>query len=139
MKTKRYLTGAAVGAVLALPAAAAADYSPGEYKGTNSQGRPMTLTVGEGEVLRYGQALKMTCREGRRRYTEGGRFTSRVPLAIDADGDFAAKRSSKGFKPSISGHVEGTRASGKFRLSFKRGGRSCTSPLVRWTAELADR
>src|SRR5688500_8708542 len=121
MKTLPLLAAAsAATALLASPALAA--YEPGDYTGTNSQGGKMILTVGPDKVLRYGQEIKVTCRRGKRVHKEGGRFTTRRPISIDAEGRFSAERASGRYRPAISGRVVGSAASGTFRLVFTRAG-----------------
>jgi hypothetical protein len=138
MKTLRAIAAAsAATALLAAPALAAdGGFAPGDYTGTNSQGGKMILTVGPERVLRYGQEIKVTCKRGKRVHREGGRFTTRRPIAIDADGRFAAKRTSGRYRPAISGRVQGTTAEGTFRLVFKRAGETCKSRTVSWQAQL---
>ena len=120
-------------ALLAVPSQAAASYTPGEYKGHNSQGGKMILRAAPGKIERFGQQVKIKCRVGRRVRTEGGRFTSRQAIRVGKSGRFSAKRKGK-YNVVMKGRVKGNTASGKFRVSFKRGRQRCSSPTVTWTA-----
>jgi hypothetical protein len=96
----------------------------------------MILTVGPDKVVRYGQGVKVTCKRGRRVRTESGRFTTRRPIAIDAEGRFSSKRTSGRYRPVMTGRVQGTTAEGTFRLVFTKSGQTCKSRTVSWQAEL---
>jgi hypothetical protein len=127
----------ALAAALAAPAGAAGDYTPGQYKGQNSQGRPVILTVVDGKVERYGFSLEITCTKDGKRKKAGGKYTNRLGVQIDGDGRFESKRSAGRYKPWIRGRVEGRQAGGTFKLTFKRGGAVCKSPAVDWQANVA--
>ena len=128
-----------VAGALVAPAGAAADWTPGEYRGSTSQGREARMGFSERDVFRHGFEVNVTCtkkRRGRRpaRRREGGRYTSGRPIGLGSDGRFSAKRKSGRFKTSFSGQVEGQEATGKFGLTFKEaGGWTCRSPTIRWS------
>ena len=132
--TKALLAGGAAATLLALPSQAAASYTPGEYKGHNSQGGKMILRAAPGKIERFGQQVKIKCRvDGRVVDRETGRFTSRRPIQVGRSGRFSAKRKGR-YNVVMRGRVTGNSASGKFRVSFKRGRARCSSPTVTWTA-----
>jgi hypothetical protein len=129
------LAAAAVAGTLALPAGAqAADYTEGDYFGTTSQGGDMIMLFENGEVARYGFELRLDCKRGKRTYKSSGRYTNRIGARVGGDGRFEARKSANGFKPALKGRVSGAHAEGTFKLSFKRNGERCKSPLIRWDA-----
>jgi hypothetical protein len=138
MKTLPLIAAAtAATALLAAPALGAEPgYEPGDYRGTNSQGGQMILSVGADKVLRYGQQVKVTCKRGKRVHRESGRFTTRRPIAIGADGRFSSVRTTGAYRPVMTGRVQGTTAEGTFRLVFTKSGERCKSRTVTWRAEL---
>jgi hypothetical protein len=126
---------ALVAAALAFPAGAqAADYTEGDWFGTTSQGGDMIMLFEDGKVARYGFELRLDCKRGKRTYKSSGRYTNRIGARVGGDGRFEARKSANGFKPVLKGRVSGDQASGTFKLSFKRNGERCKSPLVRWEA-----
>ena len=120
-------------ALLIVPSHAAASYKPGEYKGHNSQGGKMILRAAPGKIERYGQQVTLRCRVGGRVTTESGRFTTRRPIRVGRSGRFSSRRKGR-YDVVMKGRVTGNTASGKFRVSFKRGRERCSSPTVTWTA-----
>jgi hypothetical protein len=133
LKLRLLLIGCAAAALLIAPSQAAAAYVPGEYKGFNSQGGKAIMGVRSGKIVRYGQDVKMKCRTGNRVRTSSGRFTTRRPVKIGKSGRFSKKRRKGVYRPTISGRVDGNEVKGKFRLKIKRGGETCTSPVVKFT------
>ncbi len=130
-----------VAGALAAPAGAAADWTPGEFRGSTSQGREARMGFNETHVFRHGFEINATCtkkRKGRRpaRRREGGRYTSGSPVRLDADGRWSVKRKRGRFKTSFSGQVSGDGATGRFQLTFKdSGGWTCKSPTISWRVE----
>ena len=132
--TKALLVGGAAAALLAAPSQAAASYTPGNYKGFNSQKNKMILRAAPGKIERHGQQVKIKCRVGKgRTRTEVGRFTTRRPIKVGRSGRFSSKRKGK-YNVVMKGRLSGNTASGTFKLSFKRGRQRCWSPKVSWTA-----
>jgi hypothetical protein len=129
------LAAAVAAGALALPAGAqAADYTEGDYFGTTSQGGDMIMLFEDGKVARYGFELRLNCTRGKRRFKSSGRYTNRIAAKVGGDGRFEARKSASGFEPVLKGRVSGAQAEGTFKLSFKRNGERCKSPLIRWEA-----
>jgi hypothetical protein len=129
---RRIVAAAVVAGALVAPAAAAAEYQEGDYTGKNAHGGSTIMRFAGGQVQRFGIELNFKCKERRRWRRTGGKVTSRVPFAIDADGRFSTDRRSRGIRLVIEGRVVGETASGTFKFSAKRRGEVCQSSTVRW-------
>jgi hypothetical protein len=102
------ITALVVAGALVAPAGAAADWAPGEYRGSTSQGREARMGFSATQVFRHGFEIDVRCtkkRKGRRpaRRKEGGRYTSGRAIPLRSDGSFSARRKAGRFKTSFSG------------------------------------
>ena len=151
---RRLVLVAVIVLALAVPAYAAVTYQSGRYEGhtsqKNSEGKKRKISFhadfDAGQLSNIKFVSTGTCTDGGDSHgTQGGKG-SRLFAHPDGNGDFkfTAFSKNKATKLTMRGHIEGTKASGTFKVTSRYdkqgnsdpdGSVTCTSHRVKWSAK----
>ena len=151
----RIALAAAAALATAAPAAAATTFRTGKYTGTTGQvnknthkHRKISLRADSaaGQVSNIRFVTTGKCNDGSHSSGSQGTHGNQLFADVDDNGDFklVAFSTTHATKLTMSGHLEGTKASGTFKITSRfddsgnsdpNGSIKCTSGTVHWSAK----